>query len=138
MTTQALVGKRVALFAVLVLVSSGGAALAQIWTLVSIENTTNRTINYEYRWSQDEKWQTILLLPGKTLNHSKPFGRVSRKIPRFYIKFDKFGAAKGARRKMTEYHLAEGFANAKNPDLGERHVFKEAATSIDIFHRPKD
>jgi hypothetical protein len=133
MTAQAMVGKRVALYVVLVLASSGGMARAQDWALVTIENATNQTIKYSYRWSKDGASKTVSLAPGKARNHSIPFGGANQKRPRFYISFD---AAKGAPEVIKKYHLAEGFAPRKDPSLGERHVFRDGATSIDIFHRP--
>ena len=63
------------------------AAKANGHGMVHIDNPTNLTINYSFRWG-DGPWQKITLYPGNGMLHSWEYAPGSQYSPPFVISFD--------------------------------------------------
>jgi hypothetical protein len=55
---------------------------------IDIQNPTNTTITYQYRWANGGV-QTVTLAPGGSYSHWWEYARINQNLsPRFYISFD--------------------------------------------------
>jgi hypothetical protein len=74
----------------LLAVNAGPARAADTqYGLVTIENPTPYTLNYSFRWGEDNKWQQATLPPGQQMTHSWRYDYANHNVsPTFYVKFD--------------------------------------------------
>ncbi len=66
--------------------SSNNSSNTYRYGLLSLENTTRRTISYEYRWG-DGNWKNNALAPGKFYRHWWNYEPGSNSSPKFYIRY---------------------------------------------------
>jgi hypothetical protein len=58
----------------------------------SIENATNITINYQYRWGDKHPWKDASLRKGEINTHSYPLGEDQHaQVPAPFVRFDRIG-----------------------------------------------
>ena len=99
----------------------------------SIENATQTTIHYQYRWGDKEAWRTSTLARGRVDVHSCALGADPHKrIPAPYVRF--------GRHEYEMDFFAVGYAGygpKQNKAQPKRYVFRVAANGRDLVLRAK-
>jgi hypothetical protein len=121
-----------ALVATLALLGSGGEARADGYALVNVENPTNLTINYSFRWG-DGSWQKVTLGPGMSMLHSWAYEPGSRSSPPFQISFDYTLNDHAVESK--QYTLVRYAAHCTNRRLAKRYAFRKSSCGcyLDLY-----
>jgi hypothetical protein len=98
----------------------------------SIENATNVTINYQYRWGTSNAWKSAKLRSGMTDTHSYPIGESRNgKAPIPYVRFDRIGGDTVYQKREYEmdFHAVgyAGYGPKVNRTQPKRYVFRYAS-----------
>ncbi len=98
--------------------------------LVSLENTTNTTIRYEYKWG-DENWQTNTIAPGNFYRHWWNYGAGSNSSPNFQMRYHNG-------ERVVNYDLKRNRSKDKTVESSKKYYFKNAANycnKVDLYSR---
>jgi hypothetical protein len=102
----------------------GAPEAASRFALTCIENKTNETLNYSFRWGEDGPWSSRSLQPNAARSHSWRYSNPNvRKSPGLYIKFDSDLSG----RMINQGYRLESYASPQETDCkayGREYVFR--------------
>jgi hypothetical protein len=132
-----LVNRLAALGVLTLVLLVGGAGRARAadnhYALVGIDNPTNLTITYSFKWGEYGEWKTYVLGPGQSRWHAWTYGRPNQNAsPRPYIRFD-CDLTGGV--NMTEYQLTAYAAPVKQYRYANEYFFRRTGGGylLDLF-----
>jgi hypothetical protein len=106
-----------AALAVVSLAASAAPARAACYAMITIDNPTDSTVYYQFKWGEDGDWQDCSLSPGCYRNHWYPLDDDGR-APAPYIRFD------DGRGNEVVYHLEFFASETRGYSQGKIYYFQ--------------
>jgi hypothetical protein len=132
-----LVNRLAALGVLTLVLLAGGAGRVRAadnhYALVGIDNPTNLTITYSFKWGEDGAWKTYVLEPGERRWHAWAYAYANEnRSPRPYIRFD---CDLSSDINMTEYRLTAYAAPVKQYRYANEYAFRRTGGGylLDLF-----
>ena len=100
------------------------AEAANRFALTCIENRTNVSLTYQFRWGNDGEWSTRTLQPNTGRSHYWKYDRPNEnRSPTLYVRFD----SDLSRRMIQQRYRLESHASPQESDCkryGKEYVFR--------------